>query len=921
MEEGSESAPRKAAAYHADGTDMLLLHEKILQTLPGGAIVYHPSGTCLFANRAAARISGIAGRDLRKEDFSACSSWREQVFLDSAGEALATGRTVRLETQITTTVEKLWLDCQFIPLPYRDSTFVLLTLENITPRVMLREQTLRHEATLAGINAIFMETMVGAGTGEVGCKCLTVLQMLTGSAFGLISLAKSGEIIDYLAVSEPAWHFEDQISQPAITMVRTMKYLEQENFLQAVAACGETVNAGESPAVSPVPGLSGFPPDLTSFVAYPFKRRGALSGVIFLADRKRGYSRYDMETVEAVAVAFTEALLRERFEEALRAEEEKALMYLDTARVMMVAINLDGTVTSINKKGCEILGKEKDEIEGRNWFDHFLPERDRCGAKTLFQNIVRGEETPVEYHESPVLDRNGQERTIAWHNSFLYDSSRSVTGLLRSGDDITGRLIMEEALKASEERFRILFDQAPDAIVVMSADTGRIVAFNESAHRNLGYTREELANLSLADIEAQQSAGDMKRYLNTILEKKGSHVFNTRHRTINGDIRDIRVTARCMTIGNRQVIQSIWTDLTEQCRMVTLLQESEKRFRNLISRMADGILVLDSANTILLSNQAAADLLGKSSNEMLRSRFEHQVSGDRAIEITLPSAGGPPRVVELLGAGTTWQGQKASILSLRDITELKHLQGKLQSIVKDLARSNKDLEQFAYVASHDLQEPLRKIMFFGDYIINRCADNLNEKGQDYLGRMVNAADRMSMLIASLLEFSRIATRDQNFEPVDLQQVAGQVLSDLQVRIDETGARIEVGELPEIEADRIQVSQLLQNLLQNALKFVRDDEAPLIQVDSCSKGDGMVEISVKDNGIGFDVKHRKQIFKPFKRLHYRGQYTGVGIGLAVCEKIAARHGGTITAASEPGRGSTFTVTLPVRHPQWVALSKK
>jgi signal transduction histidine kinase len=236
----------------------------------------------------------------------------------------------------------------------------------------------------------------------------------------------------------------------------------------------------------------------------------------------------------------------------------------------------------------------------------------------------------------------------------------------------------------------------------------------------------------------------------------------------------------------------------------------------------------------------------------------------------------------------------------------------VERINRELARSNRELESFASVASHDLQEPLRKITAFGDRLKSQEAGALSDRGRDYLERMQNAATRMQSLIEDLLAYSRVTTRGQPFVPVSLAEVTREVLSDLELRIERTGARVEVGELPTIEADPTQMRQLLQNLLSNALKFQRPGETPRIRVEGRPlNGSAAIELRVEDNGIGFDEKYLDRIFTVFQRLHGRGEYEGTGVGLAICRKIALRHGGDITARSQPGQGATFIVTLPLK----------
>ncbi|HSI87914.1 MAG TPA: CHASE3 domain-containing protein [Pyrinomonadaceae bacterium] len=247
----------------------------------------------------------------------------------------------------------------------------------------------------------------------------------------------------------------------------------------------------------------------------------------------------------------------------------------------------------------------------------------------------------------------------------------------------------------------------------------------------------------------------------------------------------------------------------------------------------------------------------------------------------------------------------------------------LNSANTELERSNRELQDFAYVASHDLQEPLRKIQAFGDRLRSLQGPKFDERGLDYLNRMQSAAGRMHTLINDLLTFSRVTTKAQPFVQTDLRQVCEAVIDDLETLIQSTGGRVEIGQLPVIDADPLQMRQLFQNLIANALKFHRDGVEPVVIIKSepsterAHNGEGtpdrqMARITVEDNGIGFDEKYLDRIFTPFQRLHGRGQYEGTGIGLAVCRKIVERHGGSLTATSVPGKGSTFIATVPVAH---------
>jgi PAS domain S-box-containing protein len=231
-----------------------------------------------------------------------------------------------------------------------------------------------------------------------------------------------------------------------------------------------------------------------------------------------------------------------------------------------------------------------------------------------------------------------------------------------------------------------------------------------------------------------------------------------------------------------------------------------------------------------------------------------------------------------------------------------------QSVERELTRSNKELEDFAYIASHDLQEPLRKIQAFGNLLLGEYGDSLGLEGADYLKRMHSAANRMSTLIEDLLTFSRVARTQPRRQSVDLPVTLQDVTSDLETRIADTGAKVRVGRLPVVTADPTHMRQLFQNLIGNAVKFHRPDVAPEVFVRSRAKQGGY-EITVADNGIGFDEKYLDRIFSVFQRLHERSNYEGTGIGLAVCRKIVERYGGTITAESTKGVGSKFIIWLP------------
>ena len=297
--------------------------------------------------------------------------------------------------------------------------------------------------------------------------------------------------------------------------------------------------------------------------------------------------------------------------------------------------------------------------------------------------------------------------------------------------------------------------------------------------------------------------------------------------------------------------------------------------------------------------------------EMLRDKLPVEAQlDDFDVDHVFPGIG---RKIMMLNARLVSQGPnepRIILLAIEDITERRFTEWRLADQHRELERSNDALDEFASVASHDLQEPLRKILSFGEQLVATAGPALEGEARRHVERMLGAADRMRTLINDLLTYSQVATRVVPFAATDLAGVAREVVADLEATIADAGGRIEIGELPVIDADTAQMRQLLQNLLGNALKYRRKDVPPVVRLSSACSGGRNCTITVADNGIGFNDRYAEKIFKMFERLHARTQYAGSGIGLAICRKIVERHSGTIAATSTAGQGATFTVTLPI-----------
>ena len=356
------------------------------------------------------------------------------------------------------------------------------------------------------------------------------------------------------------------------------------------------------------------------------------------------------------------------------------------------------------------------------------------------------------------------------------------------------------------------------------------------------------------------------------------------------------------------------------------LQTLQRRYEMILNSAGEGICGLDlegkatfvNPTVAKLTGWAVTELIGKDETEIFLRDAQNgtpAATHQSADELLVSRKDGTCFPVEYVKTSINENGRViGSVLVFKDITERKRVEDTLARKAAELARSNAELEQFAFVASHDLQEPLRKIQAFGDRLKVKCESFQSTEIRDYLDRMQNAAARMRTLINDLLAFSRVIRSSEPFVAVDLAVVTKEVLGDLEVRIEKSGAKVEVQGLPSIDADPMQMRQLMLNLISNALKFQPHGALPMVNVTSrilsAVSGEKLCEISVEDNGIGFDEKYLDKIFAVFQRLHGRSEYEGTGVGLAVCRRIIDRHHGSIIAKSQPGKGATFIITLPV-----------
>lgn len=358
--------------------------------------------------------------------------------------------------------------------------------------------------------------------------------------------------------------------------------------------------------------------------------------------------------------------------------------------------------------------------------------------------------------------------------------------------------------------------------------------------------------------------------------------------------------------------------------------EDNNPFRSLLEAAPDGIIMCAKDGTILLANSQCRVLFGYAPQELVGQKIEvlipegirqkhsdlreqyftspHKRPMGMGLDLMASRKDATKIPVEISLSPFSFQGTPCAIAIIRDVTEIRRLSRELKENNAELKRSNEDLEHFAYVASHDLQEPLRMVGGYTQLLARRYGDKLDQDAQEYIHYAVEGVKRMQTLISDLLTYSRLSTRPKSFVPVDMNLLLRQVLANLDRTIHEEHAQVHVENLPKVQGDGVQLAQVLQNLISNAIKFRRDGTPPLIRIKGHKQGKTAF-LQVEDNGIGIESSYLDRIFVLFQRLHTRDQYPGTGIGLAICKKIIERHGGEIHVISQPGQGTTFSFTLP------------
>ncbi|MDW5562347.1 MAG: PAS domain S-box protein [Methanomassiliicoccus sp.] len=672
-------------------------------------------------------------------------------------------------------------------------------------------------------------------------------------------------------------------------------------------------------------------------------RKGYYSGEGALCHRCRGEYPVDLRTkvlkdergeVMEVVISIQDISDRKAAERALKKSEERHRHLVQYAPSAIFEFDFRTMrFRNVNEAVTRISGYSEEELLSMNAFDFIDDEsmgRFMEGIAKRLAGVEMSEEVEYSIHT-----KDGRKLWIDFHLKPIYKDDRLV-GAFVVGHDVTEQRAVRERLRESEERLRTVVESSRDGIYMFDVHTARLVFMSPAMAEVTGYSEEELKEMPGEELNEKTHPEDRERMAvsnQAVLAGKDiGEMAEYRWRVKGGEYRWLSDRRRliCDEKGRPTAVAGIIRDITDRKREEQALQESEEHLRLhfdnsplaviewdadfVVTRWAGeaermfgwtaeeavGRMITDLDLTypedLPIVEETMAQLARRTSDKIVTSN-RNLTKGGRVIECTWYHS--------MLVVG---DGKTISVLSLvLDNTARVEAERELMRSANELRRSNAELQQFAYIASHDLQEPLRMVSIYLSLLKKRHGSGLEPEAKEYVSIAMDGADRMRQLVNDLLEYSRVETRERKFRPVDMNRVAAGVKSELRIAIAEASAEVRIDPLPTVLADEVQMRQLMTNLLNNAIKF-RGDRKTEVEVTAVGR-EGEWLFSVRDNGIGVDPKYAEKLFRMFQRLHTRDEYPGTGIGLAIAKKIVERHGGRIWVESDGKSGSTFVFTLP------------
>jgi PAS domain S-box-containing protein len=611
-------------------------------------------------------------------------------------------------------------------------------------------------------------------------------------------------------------------------------------------------------------------------------------------------------------------------EEALWDSEEKYRILLDEVQDYAIfVLDPQGMVVSWNASAERIKGYIADEIIGQNFSRFFSPEDIKHGRP---EEVLRMTAASGRHEYQGVRVRKDRSRFLA---SIIFTALRDPAGNLRGFSEVCHDLSEGKELGA---RYRNLLEAAPDAMVVVNQG-GEIVLLNVRAEKQFGYRRDELVGQKVKNIIpegfAERLIADALRSAEDALEQQIGTGIELTGRRKDGSEFPIEIMLSPLESAEGILVTAAIRDISVRKDAEKHLARMEGRYRGLLEAAPDAMVVVNQRGEIVLLNVQAEKQFGYRRDELVGQKVKNIIPegfAERLIADALRSA--EDALAQQIGTGIELYGRRKDgsefpieimlsplesaegilvTAAIRDITKRKKAEAHLLQKVKELNRSNEELGQFAYIASHDLQEPLRMVASYTQLLSRRYKGKLDADADEFISFAVDGASRMHRLIQDLLAYSRVGTKGKDLHDTSSEEALRQALMNLRGAIEESGALVTHDPLPTVLADEMQLIQLFQNLVGNAIKY-QNPGIPQVHIRAAKNGDKRWIFSVQDNGLGIDSQYFEKIFVIFQRLHKREEFAGTGVGLAICKKIVEQHGGSISVESQPGRGSTFRFTL-------------
>ena len=614
-----------------------------------------------------------------------------------------------------------------------------------------------------------------------------------------------------------------------------------------------------------------------------------------------------------------------------KASEARYRGLLEAAPDAMVVVNQFGDIVLLNVQAEKQFGYHRDELLGQK-VTNIIPEG---FAERLIADDLRSADDALDQQIGTGIELTGRRKDQSeFPIEIMLSPLESTEGILVTAAirNITVRRDAEAHLVQMEGRYRGLLEAAPDAMVVVDQG-GKIVLLNVQAEKQFGYRRDELLGQRVTNIipegfAERLIADDLRSAEDALAQQIGTGIELSARRR-DGSEFPIELMLSPLESAEGILVTAAIRDITVRKTAEKYVAQMEGRYRGLLEAAPDAMVVVDQAGEIVLLNVQAEKQFGYSRDELLGQKVtniipegfaERLIADDlrsaedalaqqigTGIELSARRKDGSEFPIELMLSPLESAEGTVVTAAIRDITVRKEAEANLLQKVDELNRSNEELGQFAYIASHDLQEPLRMVASYTQLLSKRYKGQLDADADEFIAFAVDGASRMQRLIEDLLAFSRVGTKGTELLPTSSEKAVERAMINLRGAVEASGAAVTHDPLPIVLADEVQLVQLFQNLVGNAIKY-QNPGVPTIHISATRHGQKMWKFAVKDNGLGIDPQYFDRIFGMFQRLHKRDEFAGTGIGLAICKKIVERHGGTISVESEPGQGSTFSFAL-------------